>query len=147
MISKSSNGKPIITANRAAAQSELGDSWVPCVVLLTAWTVSTASISFWETLIKTLLDKGTMYFVCVGTYSEKLHDEIDDLLYRYDDKRRSKWSVKIVTTYHANDTVEEAIDYCVYATELWDKDNGCILAILTDNSVEDREVKEFLEKA
>jgi hypothetical protein len=97
--------------------------------------------------IKTLLNKGTTYFVCVGAYSEKLHDEIDELLYQYDDDRGTKESVNIVTTYHANETVEEAVDYCVYSTELRDKDNGCILAILDDDSIEDREIKEFLEKA
>ncbi len=142
-----SNGKPFIIATRSTVLSELGDDWTPCVALLTAWTKNSASISFWSELIKLLLDKGTTYFVCIGTHSEKLHDEIDDLLYQYDDELRLERSINIVTTYHANDTIEEAVDYCVYATEFRDKDNNFILAILDDNSIEDGKVKGILEQA
>ena len=123
----------------------LGGSLVPCIVLLTAWSASRASISFWEPLIKLLLDKGATYFVCVGEFSEKLHDEVDELMYQYDDEHGTEYSINIVTTYHADDTLEEVVDYCVYAAEL--KGNGCILAVLDESSEEDQNMQVFFKKA
>jgi hypothetical protein len=147
MMTKCSNGRSLLITHKSLVDTELGGSLVPCIVLLTAWSASRASISFWKSLIKFLLDKGTTYFVCIGSFSEKLHDEIDELMYQYDDEQGTERSINIVTTYHADDTLEEVVDYCVYATELKDKDNGCILAILDESSEEDQNMEAFLKKA
>lgn len=147
MMTKCSNGRSLLLANKSLVSTELGNNLVPCIVLLTAWSVSRASISFWESLIKLLLDKGATYFVCVGTFSEKLHDEIDELMYQYDDEHGTEHSINMVTTYHADDTLEEVVDYCVYATELRDKDKGCILAVLDETSEKDENMEILLKKA
>lgn len=147
MMTKCSNGRPLLITNKSLVDTELSGSLVPCIVLLTAWSVSRASISFWESLIEFLLDKGATYFVCVGAFSEKLHDEIDELVYQYDDKHGTERSINMVTTYHADDTLEEVVDYCVYATELRDKDGGCILAIMDESSEEDENMRALLKKA
>jgi len=147
MMIKCSNGRSLLITDKASVESELGNHMVPCIVLLTAWSASRASISFWRGMIKYLLDKGTAYFVCVGTFSEKLHDEIDELLYQYDDEQGTKSSMNVITTYHADDTPEEVVDYCVYATELKDKDKGCILAVLDENSDRDEKLGMILKKA
>ena len=147
MMTKCSNGRPLLITNKSLVDTELDGGLVPCIVLLTAWSVSRASISFWESLIEFLLDKGATYFVCVGAFSEKLHDEIDELMYQYDDEHGTERCINMVTTYHADDTLEEVVDYCVYATELRDKDRGCILAIMDESSEEDENMSALLKKA
>jgi len=146
MISKSSNKRVLVISSKSSVRVDLTD-WVPYIVVLTAWTIDRSSLVYWKSLIDYLLEKGVVYIACFGTFSEKLHDEIDELIYEYDDAYDKLQNVNIVTTFHANDTIEEAIDYCLYGTELEDKAHNCILVILDEGSIEDQEVKEFLLKS
>ena len=146
MIFKCLNGRPLLISSIESIETELSDRWVPCVVLLTAWTIERVSVEFWDSLVRFLLDRGATYFVCIGDFSEHLHDKIDEIMYHYDDEHETEQSINIVTTFHANETIEDAIDYYVYGTELRDKKHGCLLALLDSDVNEDREVKALLEK-
>ncbi len=139
MIHKSTNGRILLISDRVSAISDLGD-YVPVVIILTAWTPERASVLFWEALINYLLSKGAMYIACIGTFSELLHDEIDEFV-------EQNGLLHIVTTFHANDTMEEAVDFCVYGTDLNDQGRNCILAVLDEQCEQDKDVKTLLSKA
>jgi hypothetical protein len=94
--------------------------------------------------VRTLLDKECSYFACVGTYSEKLHDAIDDFFYQYNEERGIERS-DLVTTYHHNESTEDVIAYFVHGTELRCKPNGCLVAVLGD-TLEDEEMGDFIKK-
>ncbi|MDY6991866.1 MAG: hypothetical protein SVR94_04575, partial [Pseudomonadota bacterium] len=128
-----------------SAESDL-NNWVPYIVVLTAWTVERASVDFWRPFIDLLLKKGAVYFACIGTFSEKLHDEIDEFLYQYEDSLGEYIHINIVTTYHKNDTIEEAVDYCIYGTDIRDRTHNCILVVLDSDSIEDKEAERFFLK-
>lgn len=148
MISYLSNGRPLIVASKKATKDIFTNSnWMPCVVLLTVNTLKEASIDFWEEQIKFLLEKGANYFVCVGSFSEDLHDAIDDFLYRYDEEHDSTLGVNTITTYHVNESYGDIIDFFVFATEIKDKKYGCLLAIFGNNTEENNELMEALKKA
>jgi hypothetical protein len=145
MIYECSNGRRLIITTKEFVGSVLSSSGlVPCVVLLTTRHSESASMRFWESLIRFLLDKGCSYFVCVGTYSESLHDAIDDFFYQYNEELGIERSRDIVTTYHTNETTEDVIAYFVHGTELRRKENGCLVAIL-DDSPEDQEIRNFIK--
>lgn len=144
MIYKCPNGRPLIVSTRGAFESELNVShMIPCVVLLTAWEKENASLMFWMPLIRLLLDNGTSYFACIGKYSESLHDEIDDFLYKYDEELGVERSLNIVTTYHDDESVEDIFSYFVYGTELR-CEHGCLVAILGDFP-EDIEMSDYVK--
>jgi len=145
MIYKCSNGRRLIIATKESLVSALDKSGlVPCVVLLTAWQVERASVSFWEPSIRFLLENRCSYFACVGNYSERLHDAIDEFLYQYDEEIGSQLSRDIVTTYHNNESTEDVIAYFVHGTELRSA-NGCLVAILDDSLLEDQGIMNFIK--
>ena len=145
MIMKTSNGRELIVTNKFIVKKELSNYLVPRIILLTAWSIISSEGKFWEPLIEYFLKKGAKYFVCIGVYSETLHDEIDEIIYQYDDKHGNGISSGIVTTYH-DDSIEDAVDYSVYAAPL-DTSNECIVAILDETEVRDHHLQEFLKKA
>jgi diadenosine tetraphosphatase ApaH/serine/threonine PP2A family protein phosphatase len=112
---------------------------IPCVVLVTAWTIEAASLSAWELLIKRLIEKGCRYFVCSGLYAEELHDLIDEIIV-YEERRE----IDVVTTFHEDETPEEVVNFFVNTTDVWEKKHGGLVAILDVTSPEDRLIKEFL---
>ena len=142
MFLKTSNARRLFIAKTYSEIDVLDADQIPLVAILTAWSNEKSSLSYWENVITSLVVKGVKYVACIGTYSEKLHDEIDNLIWRIDNDNK----LNIVTTYHVNDTIEEAVLYCVYATELKDSDKEFILAILDDEASEDREVQKCLEE-
>src|SRR3954468_20386621 len=91
---------------------------VPSVALLTAWQNENASATTWEPVIRFLLDRGCSYFACVGTYSEDLHDAIDDLFYQRNNELGVQKNRDIVTTYHVGEPTEDVVAYFVHGTEL-----------------------------
>lgn len=146
MIYKCSNGRRLLITTKENLEFALNDSGlVPCVVLLTAWQSESASISSWQPLVRYLLEKGSSYFVCVGAYSERLHDAIDDFFYLYNEEKGIERS-DLVTTYHHNESTEDIIAYFVHGTELRLKPNGGLIAILGDTP-EDQEIRDFLKKS
>ncbi len=64
-------------------------------------------------LISELLARGACYFVCWGTGCESFHDLIDDFL--IGDDRYSSEDTVIMTTWHPDDSVEEALFYLLCA--------------------------------
>lgn len=145
MMYKCSNGRRLLIATKEGLDSALDSSGlVPCVVLLTAWRSEDGSIDSWGSLIRTLLDRGCSYFACVGTYSEDLHDAIDDFYYRYNEAQGVERS-DLVTTYHHNESIDDVIAYFVHGTELRCRKNGCLVAVL-DGAPEDQEIEDFIKK-
>ncbi len=139
-----SNGRPLLVTDIESVAKELETSWIPFVVLLTAWSIGAVKAGGLSELIKLLLVKGAKAFVCIGDYSESLHDEIDEIIYEYDEERKSSAESEIITTYHDDDPVDDAVNYFVHGTEIQESESGGLLAILGDG---DQEVEASLKKA
>ncbi len=142
-----SNQRPLLITSKSCVHKDLEVNLIPEIILLTAWKAKNADVRDLEALIRWALDRGTTYFVCAGEFSEKLHDEIDELMYQYDDEKCTEHSINVVTTFHADDTLEEVVEFCVFAAELKNTNSGCIVAILNENSVHDQAIKALFNKA
>ncbi|WP_133510880.1 hypothetical protein [Candidatus Thiosymbion oneisti] len=86
------------------------------------------------------------YILCVGAFSENLHDAIDEFLYKYDDEHNTNIGIHVITTYHADESDSDIADYFVYATEVIDKEIGCLLAVLDNNSEADHKLLETISQ-
>ncbi len=144
MMKNCSNGRPLLLTGIESAAKELETSWIPFVVLMTAWSIEAVKTGGLSDLIKLLLAKGAKTFVCIGDYSESLHDEIDEIIYEYDEERNISAASEIITTYHDDESVEDAVNYFVHGTEISEVEVGGLLALIGDG---DQEVEECLRKA
>ena len=121
-----------------SVENELGSTWVPFVVLLTAWSMDLIKSEGLSNLVRFLLAKGAKTFVCIGDYSEILHDEIDEIIYEYDAESNISNASEILTTYHEDESVDDAVNYFVHGTEIPSNKNGGLLALM---GVDDQEVE------
>lgn len=144
MMNNCSNGRSLLVTDIESATNKLESSWIPFVVLLTAWSIGAVKAEGLSELIKLLLAKGAKTFVCIGGYSESLHDEIDEIIYEYDEERKISEVSEIITTYHDDESVDDAVNYFVHGTEIPEAESGGLLAILGDG---DLEVEISLKKA
>ena len=144
MMKNCLNGRPLLVTDIESVAKELETNWIPFVVLLTAWSVGTVRAEGFSELIKLLLTKGAKTFVCIGDYSESLHDEIDEIIYKYDEERNISEASEIITTYHDDESVDDAVSYFVHGTEIPEIKAGGLLALI---GVGDQEVEECLKKA
>lgn len=140
MIYQCSNNRQLVVAGKDHVYAALPKGVVPSVVLLTAWIADDALPESLGRLVRFLIDKGCTHIVCAGVYSEALHDAIDDCLYEYDDETGVEKSREIVTTYHPNESIEDVVNFFVHSTDIKDKDNGYLLAILDVGAALDAEI-------
>ena len=120
----------------ASVAKELETNFIPIVVLLIAGSKEAVKSEGLSELIKMLLAKGAKTFVCIGDYSESLHDEIDEIIYEYDDERNNGETLKIITTYHDDESVDDAVNYFVHGTEFPEVKFGGLLALVADADTE-----------
>jgi len=144
---QSSNNRTLYITCRDSIDSEVDSNLTPYVVMLTAWIATDVPKILQGDLVRRLLLKGTRNFVCLGAFSEQLHDEIDEYIYRFDDESESELTTTILTTYHADESIEDGVNYFVCGTHFKDKTSNCLLAILSEKSYADGEVKSLLEAA
>lgn len=140
MIHQCSNNRRLIISNKNCIRLALRDDVFPSVVLLTARSAEQSLLDFWNGLIRFFLERRCTHFVCAGEYSEALHDAIDDFLYQYDEQLGSEISKEIVTTYHADESIDDVVDFFVRSTEIRDKKNGYLIAVLDEGEVNDGDV-------
>ncbi len=116
----------------------------PRVILLTAWTpIREDKIRQLEPLVKKLMNLGCEYFICVGNYSEDLHDLIDEIILDISFKNSNRHYPNIVTTWHDNDTNEEVADFFLHATNV---NNGLLVAFLDTQIEDDCSLKQVILK-
>jgi len=144
MMIHCSNNRTLFVTDLNSLNIEIGNNLTPYVVMLTAWNFYDISKVVEDNLIKKLLLKGTRNFVCFGLFAEQLHDEIDELLYQFDDENGTTLSTDILTTYHSDEPIEDVVNYFVCTTQFKVNMNCCLLAILNEGNVEDKNVKSFL---
>ncbi|NQY42022.1 MAG: hypothetical protein HRT87_01590 [Legionellales bacterium] len=145
MIIKCKNSRNLLISNQIFFNDSINNNLIPCVVLLPAWSNTNLHKSRnLKELIYYLLELGTSYFVCVGSCSKEMHDQIDEIAYQYDDEQNTSNSINIVTTHHFDVELEEAIDYFIYGTEIRNTQHGCLLALLNE-SEEERKIESFLK--
>jgi len=80
-------------------------------VCLLSWNAKYASADVIASLAETLLARGCVYFCCRGTDCERVHDVIDEIL-SGDGSSNVTW-LDVMTTWHAKDSITEAIDFFV----------------------------------
>jgi len=110
-------------------------------VLITAREAIGSRLDF---LIKDLLSLGCIYFVCVGRYSEDLHDLVDDIVLAgslYDNEKSFEG---VVTTWHETDSNDDVAAFFIEATCLA---GGLYIAILDGNNFEDNMLRRSILKA
>ena len=112
----------------------------PDVVMISSWEKDLSGYQQIKALIEKLIDMGCKYFVCVGAYSEKLHDFIDDVL--LDRSINSQFEDSdVMTTWHDTETVEEVAEFFLYSTNA----SNCLLMVfLEQGRREDDELKKAL---
>lgn len=142
MMHKCSNGRYLLITNIESVDKTLDSNWTPYAVLLTSWSIETATGSLWNSLIRLLLARGTKTFVCIGSYSEQLHDEIDEIIYEYDGEQGNVISEDTLTTYHVDESIEDTVNYFIHGTEFLEHD-GVLLALV---GASDGDVIECLKK-
>ena len=136
-IYKCSNGRILVMSDRKSIFQEIEKfGVVPCVALITAWVMG-GEIGAWDLIVKRLLESGCKYFVCAGTYAENLHDLVDEIII-------SQGKEMIVTTYHEDESPEDVANFFVNATDISNKKNGGLVAILDDAVLGDKLIKESL---
>ena len=64
----------------------------------------------------------------------------------FDDEHGSELATDVLTTYHSDESIEDGVNYYVCTTHFKDKERSYLLAILNENSSEDREIRSFLEE-
>lgn len=134
------NGRALIVSDEEnICQAIDGYGIVPCVTLITAWAIDAVNLRARELLVKNLLAKGCRYFVCTGTYGEKLHDFIDDIVVYKEDQT-------IVTTWHDDETPEDIVYFFVNLTDIWEEKRGGLVAVLDESIFGDQLIKEALMK-
>lgn len=144
MMQKCLNDRYLIVTDIESVDKELDENWTPFVVLLTAWSIEAVKAEGLSELIKSLLAKGAKEFVCIGSYSESLHDEIDNVIYEYDEERNISAASSILTSYQYDESVDDSVDYFVYGTVFPEAKIGGLLALIGDN---DQDVEACLKKA
>ena len=147
MMIQCSNDRTLFITSRDGIETEIDSSLTPYVVMLTAWDSAGVPEVLRDNLVRDLLVKGARNFVCLGSFSEQLHDEIDELIYPLDDENESELATDVLTTYHSGEPIEDVVNYYVCTTQFKDKEGSCLLAILNENNSEDREIRSFLEAA
>ncbi|MCU9947241.1 hypothetical protein [Pseudomonas sp. PDM13] len=137
------NGRTLLVVDVESLGEKLEAGWTPYVVLITAWSRVSAEDGGLSILVNMLLEKGAKNFVCVGYYSEVLHDEIDEILYECCECSHVEEALKITTTYHDDEPVDDVVSYFIYGTSIPDARSGGLLAIVGEG---DWEVRDCLSK-
>ena len=116
---------------------------IPCVLMITAWTMQIVSVTTWRPLIEVLLKKGCSHIVCAGSYAEQLHDLIDDIVEDSSDLFDDRPYDVVLTTYHDDDSAQDVAEFFTNATDVWEKENGGLVAVLGEG---DDDIKAHLLK-
>ncbi|WP_299941871.1 hypothetical protein [uncultured Microbulbifer sp.] len=146
MMFTSSNDRKVVVLDLYQAKLNVEEDKFT-VVLLTAWSESGAQEILYSGLIEKLLSDGVANFVCVGKFSEYLHDEIDELIYHFDEKHGTELVTKVVTTFHEGEALEDSVNYFIYGSEIHDRGDEKLLAVLNLNHSEDSKVVSVLKSA
>ena len=141
MLYKTLNKKPLYVCDSKFLKKCKNLTFIPYKVLLTAWSSDIILKEDLNHLIQELIRSGTRVFMCVGKNAERLHDEIDEIVYLYQEKYPIKKSENIITTYHKDETLEDIIEFCIYGIEM---KKGSILFILDLNIPEDNLIHDIL---
>lgn len=135
------NGRRLLILEEAVAFTALDTvGFVPSVVLISAWSEESISLPKWQVFVHEMLQRGCKYFVCVGLYSEYLHDLLDDIIFSEDNHEG------IGTTFHNDETLADVAHFFVHATAMDSNPNGGLVAILATNTENDRNLKSLLEQ-
>ena len=115
----------------------------PKAVLLSAWQQDEAKLKLLEPLIRKLIELGCCYFVCVGKYSECLHDFVDDIILDMSFGVKKENISKVVTTWHDTETDDEVADFFLNSTNI---SHGLLVAFLGEKRSEDLNLKRTILK-
>ncbi|NJA04225.1 hypothetical protein [Methylomonas sp. UP202] len=125
------NGLSIIKANLAS-------------VLFSAWELDEIKLKSLDPLVKKLINLGCKCFVCAGTYSELLHDSIDNIISDMSIGGRQENYRDIITSWHDTDSDDEVADFFLYSMNV---SNMVWLAFLDEGNSSDNRLKAAILKA
>lgn len=99
-------------------------------VLLTALRADHMDEPAFDRLIVRLREMGASGFVCVGPYSEQMHDQIDDILDDYAAETGDPQD-DVFTTYHPDEDAGECMEFFLITLPMGAERSGLMLAILS----------------
>jgi hypothetical protein len=109
----------------------------PKFVCLLSWNANSVSVETIGTLAESLLKAGCVYFCCWGQDCERVHDVIDEVVVG-DGSTNVAW-LNIMTTWHAKDSLPEAVDFtldCACPDDIYINDCSAAVAIVIGNEFE-----------
>jgi hypothetical protein len=115
-------------------------------VALLAWHSETVPATELARVARLLLDAGCVYFCCWGTGCERLHDVIDEE-YATEGLTVNDDASTIMTTWHADETLEEAAWFVAnnaYPDDRFINDCSTVLAVSVGSAEHHREVEHAL---
>lgn len=122
--------------------------------LLVAADTSALTSSMISDFAKAALSAGMVYFCAWGDGCERFHDIMDEIVVEDDlGQRRFAGPTPddtIMTTWHSNDTLEEALDFlatCAYPTDGFSTNSNFRLVICVDNKEWAATARGFLKSA
>ena len=116
----------------------------PDVIILSAWSDRPVEQESWKFIAQTLHVKSIVYVACVGTFAEKLHDEIDEKFYQLQDENQNTRLATFITTHHDKESLSDVVNYCLYATGKASQEDLTLLAILDAGMQMDRKLEKLL---
>ena len=139
-----SNGRALLISELPTIEMDIESSrLIPCVAMITAWTMEAIYMPLWKPLIELLLKKGCSHIVCAGSHADQLHDLIDEIVIDGEEFLKDMPFDVVLTTYHDDETSEEVVEFFTGTTDLWNKENGGLVAVLDDL---DADIRSFLLK-
>jgi hypothetical protein len=141
-VHETANKIPLLITSYSEALNDITSSKIaPSVALLSVFDENWKNR--YGSFIKALITKKCKFFVCFGTYSDKLEEFIDDLsCSRYDEL-----SQVLITTQHKDDAIEEIIYFFVNVATVTDGCQDGLVAILENDSNKSLDVVGLLLKA
>lgn len=133
------NSKLLIVTSAEHLKNTLSEITDCNTVCISAWQ---KEINNLKEVICYLLECGVKYFVCIGTFSEFLHDDIDEIIYQY---FNYKQDIDVITTYHDSKEIDEGINFFLYTAGTENTVQKNLLAILDDNDIVLDELKKSID--
>ncbi|MEM9152031.1 MAG: hypothetical protein AAGB19_16465 [Cyanobacteria bacterium P01_F01_bin.3] len=115
------DGRVVVLEDPKSYDSAI-EEHAPCAVLLS----SSDEHSDLSCLVASAVSKGCRNFTCIGPDSESLHDAIDDVLFS------AEIEEGVITTWHADDSVEDISNYFVNIAGECKEGKAVSLALIAD---------------
>lgn len=130
--------------DRRGPLNELENISLIDAALVTAWDKESVSEYDWRPVVSALLRRNVRYIVCVGEFSEALHDLVDETIYELQEAAASASDEAVMTTFHDEDSVDDALFFYQHLTVSEPGPTSHRVALLDMGKEQDRLIGDLL---